>query len=122
MGGYSDRRDENEPEIIEHLKALGYVPQPIQAPAIGDLLVQFRIDGAGDGIMFCGCLEVKHPVTGRLTPSQAVYKPAAESLGILYEVVTTPEEAEAAVKQWRKAICEFFAARSKQPKKRKAKR
>lgn len=81
------RRDENEPEIVDHLEANGYRTHRIGNP--GDLLV-WNPDSR-----HWICLEVKMP-DGRMTPKQIEYRELNPDVDI--PVVRTKEQALIEVK------------------------
>ena len=88
---YAARRDANERDIIDSLRAVGAVVQPLDAKGVPDLLVGFR------GVTYL--LEVKDsekpPSARKLTPDQATWHKAWT--GGLLAVVETVDEAYALI-------------------------
>ncbi len=76
------RRDENEPEIVDHLREHGHIVHRIGAPA--DLLI-WNHDSRHWIV-----LEVKMP-TGRMTPKQKTYREDHPDVSI--PIVETKEQA-----------------------------
>lgn len=81
---YRQRKDLNQPEIVQALEAVGADVYVMHAPC--DLLVGFR----GRNLL----LEVKRPKVGKVTPAQAKWNARWRGQRA---TVKTPEEAIAAI-------------------------
>lgn len=86
MTRYAKRRDENEPEIIDALKAAGC--DVLQADDV-DLIV----GRAGRTFI----LEIKHPKRASESRIKPIQRKLRDSWRGQYAIVTTPEQALAAI-------------------------
>jgi hypothetical protein len=113
-----DKRDENEPEIIEALQWAGCEVQPLSGKDVPDLLVLVpRWDSAAATLAL---IEVKNG-RGKLSPGQSAWHEAWATAPVY--VAYTPEDALAAVdglrmperKRKRRRRCDPRYVRVRQP-------
>lgn len=86
---YALQRDANEAPIVQALRLAGWFVLPLNGAGVPDLLCVRR--GA---IVF---LEVKAVKGGRMKPAQVELHAQLRAAGLVVAIVTTPEEALAAV-------------------------
>ncbi|ATB41153.1 nuclease [Cystobacter fuscus] len=86
---YAAQRDKAEPAVVRALQLTGWTVVPVSAPGFPDLLCVRR------GVVVL--LEVKSK-GGRMQPAQVELHARLRVAGLAVAVVTTPEEALAAVR------------------------
>ena len=86
---WAAQRDEAEPDVVRALELAGWTVERVSAPGFPDLLCVRR----GQTVL----LEVKSK-GGRFKPAQVELHARLRAAGLVVAVVTTPEEALAAVR------------------------